>query len=201
MDKRTLLIGISLVALVALGAVLALTLTGEYQFEGALIDPAQPAPSLDLIDNHGQKFNLEDYHGEVVLVFFGYTSCPDVCPTTLSDMKQVEADLGELASDVQVVFVTVDPERDTVEKLDGYVTLFDPGFIGLTGPTDALEKAWSGYGVFREIDNESDTAAGYLVSHSSRLYLINPEGDLALTYNFGTLPEDIAKDIKYLLTN
>jgi protein SCO1/2 len=200
MDKRTLLIGISLVALVALVG-LILMLTGEYQYEGVLIDPANPAPPLNLTDSNGHEFDLEDYRGKVVLVFFGYTSCPDVCPSTMSDMKQVKAALGEAADEVQVVFVTVDPERDTVEKLHSYLALFDPSFIGLTGTTDDLEPAWNGYGVFREIDTESETAAGYLVNHSSRLYLINPQGELALTYSFGTLPEDIAKDVKHIVNN
>jgi len=85
MNKRVILIGISLLAFAALIA-LVLSLTKEYQFEGVLIDPAQPAPPLDLIDSKGRDFNLEDYRGEVVLLFFGYTSCPDVCPSTLSDM-------------------------------------------------------------------------------------------------------------------
>lgn len=200
MNKRMLLIGISLVAMVAL-ALVFVVLTGEYQFEGVLIDPAQPAPPINLIDSNGEDFHLEDYQGKVVLVFFGYTSCPDVCPSTLSDMKQVMAALGDLADQVQVVFVTVDPERDTVEKLGSYVSLFDTRFLGLTGDEEALGQAWSGYGVYREVDTETQTAAGYLVNHSSRLYLINPEGKLALTYSFGTQPEDIAKDIKHILTD
>jgi len=198
MNKRVILIGISLLAFAALIA-LVLSLTKEYQFEGVLIDPAQPAPPLDLIDSKGRDFNLEDYRGEVVLLFFGYTSCPDVCPSTLSDMKQVVAALGEAADDVQVVFVTVDPQRDTFEKLNSYLSLFNPTFLGLSGTEEDLEPAWNGYGVFREIDTESETAAGYLVNHSSRLYLIDPSGDLALTYSFGTPPEDIAKDIKHIL--
>lgn len=198
MEHRKLLIGISLVALVAFAA-LILILTQEYQFEGAVIDPAQPAPPLDLVDSKGQEFDLKKYQGDVVLIFFGYTSCPDVCPTTLSEMKRVEAALGEAAEDVQVVFVTVDPERDTTDKLNSYVSLFDPSFIGLTGSLEALETAWKDYGVFREIDTESETAAGYLVNHSSRLYLVNPDGELSVTYSYGTLPEDIAKDVKYIL--
>ncbi|HKJ26041.1 MAG TPA: SCO family protein [Anaerolineales bacterium] len=198
MNKRVILIGISLLAFAALIA-LVLSLTKEYQFEGVLIDPAQPAPPLDLIDSKGRDFNLEDYRGEVVLLFFGYTSCPDVCPSTLSDMKQVVAALGEAADDVQVVFVTVDPQRDTFKKLNSYLSLFNPTFLGLSGTEEDLEPAWNGYGVFREIDTESETAAGYLVNHSSRLYLIDPSGDLALTYSFGTPPEDIAKDIKHIL--
>ena len=200
MDNRKLLIGISLVALVALAA-LVLIITSEYEFEGAVLDPAQPAPPLNLIDSKGQEFDLKKYQGDVLLIFFGYTSCPDVCPTTLSEMKRVEAALGEAAEDVQVVFVTVDPERDTVDKLDAYVSLFDPSFIGLTGSTEALEIVWKDYGVFREIDTESETAAGYLVNHSSRLYMINPEGDLAITFSYGTPAEDIAKDVKYILNH
>jgi protein SCO1/2 len=107
--------------------------------------------------------------------------------------------LGEDAENVQVVFITVDPERDTQERLSSYLTLFDPDNIGLTGTDDQLEPIYREYGVFREIDTESQTEAGYLVNHSSRLYLIDQQGNLRLTYPFGSLPEDIAADIDYLL--
>lgn len=199
MDKRILLTGISLAALIALLAVIII-FTGDYQYEGVLIDPPLPAPPINLTASNGQQFQLEDYQGKVLLLFFGYTSCPDVCPSTLADMKQVMAALGDLSNQVQVVFITVDPQRDTVEKLGSYMSLFDPRFLGLTGDEASLGQAWSGYGVFREVDTESETAAGYLVNHTSRLYLISPEGQLALTYSFGTPPEDIAKDVKHILT-
>ena len=107
--------------------------------------------------------------------------------------------LGEDSDMVQAVFVTVDPDRDNVEKLKSYMGLFHPTFVGLTGTEEQLIKVWGDYGVIREIDTSTQTAVGYLVNHSSRLYLIDQDGKLLITYGFGTLPEDIAKDVAYLL--
>jgi len=146
-----------------------------------------------------QQFHLADHTGKIILAFFGYTSCPDVCPSTLSDMKRVAGILDDDSESIVVLFITVDPERDTVEKLNAYVSLFDSRFLGLTGDEDQLEKVWRDYGVFREIDTTSQTAAGYLVNHSSRIYLIDQDGRLFLTYAYGTPADDIAKDVAYLL--
>lgn len=198
MVKRAVLIGAGLLLLV-LGLAFGLSLTREYEFSGTVYENPTQAPPIVLPASDGAVFNLEDQRGKVVLVFFGYTSCPDVCPTTLSDMKRVTEILGDQAENTQVVFVTVDPERDTVEKLNSYVSLFNPSFLGLTGTDEDLTQVWTNYGVYREINAESKTAAGYLVDHSSRLYLIDSNGNLAITYSYGTPPEDIADDILYLL--
>lgn len=176
-----------------------LLLKQPYQFRGALIDPANPAPEIKLASSNEGTFELTSQTGKIVLIFFGYTSCPDVCPTTMSEMKQVRQLLKDDAEKVQVVFITVDPERDTQERLASYLSLFDPENIGLTGTTEELEAVYQEYGVFREIDTASQTEAGYLVNHSSRLYLIDQQGNLRLTYAFGTEPEDIAADIAHLL--
>jgi protein SCO1/2 len=195
--KFALIWGGAVVAAVII--VTILLLNQPYQFRGALIDPALPAPEIELPASTGGTFNLSSQTGKIVLIFFGYTSCPDVCPTTLSETKKVKQILGEDAKDIQVVFITVDPERDTQERLASYLSLFDPDNIGLTGTDNQLGQVWQDYGVFREIDTESQTEAGYLVNHSSRLYLIDQQGNLRLTYAYGSLPEDIAADIDYLL--
>ncbi len=176
----------------------ALLVTQRYTLRGSVIEPARPAPDIMLYDANNQIFHLEQQRGKIILIFFGYTSCPDVCPATLSEMKQLKARLGEMAQKVIFVFVTVDPDRDTQERLKQYLSGFDSTFIGLTGSTRELTKVWQDYGVVREITGD-DTAKGYLVSHSSRIYLVDTKGFLRLTYAFGTPFDDMLSDIRYLL--
>ena len=184
----------------SLGAGIYIRFSRPYEYNGVVYQNPVPAPAVELNGTKGE-FSLEDYSDKVVMLFFGYTSCPDICPSTMSDLKWVMDYLGDKADRVQVVFVTVDPERDTVEKLGSYVTLFNPSFIGLSGTEEELQPIWNGYGVFREIDNESDSMAGYLVSHTSRIYLVDPQGRLLITYGFGTAPEEITEDLVHVLGN
>ncbi len=190
---------IILVALsIAVGLLIVFTTNQQYEYHGVVYQDPQPAPQISLSGSKGE-FKLSDQQGKIVLLFFGYTSCPDICPSTLSDMKQVFNLLGDRADRAQVAFITVDPERDTVEKLSQYVSLFNPGFIGLSGTEDELAPIWDSYGVVREIDDTSGSQAGYLVNHTSRIYLVDPEGQLFITYGFGTPAEDISEDIDHIL--
>jgi protein SCO1/2 len=200
MVKRSLVIG-GVILVVAIGLGIFLGFLQEYAFNGVVYENPKPAPQIILDGSDDAQFNLKSLSDKIVLIFFGYTSCPDVCPSTLSDMKRVTKLLGDDADSVQVIFITVDPDRDTVEKLNSYLSLFDPKFLGLTGSVSDLEKVWDEYGVYREVDTSSKTAAGYLVNHSSRLYLIDQKGRLFLTYGYGTSPESIAEDIEYLISN
>jgi len=186
---------------VAIGLGIFLGFLQDYTFNGVVYENPKPAPQIILDGSDDGQFNLKSLSDKIVLIFFGYTSCPDVCPSTLSDMKRVTKILGEDADNVQVIFITVDPDRDTAEKLNSYLSLFDPKFLGLTGSVNDLEKVWDKYGVYREIDTSSKTAAGYLVNHSSRLYLIDQKGRLFLTYGYGTSPDSIAEDIEYLISH
>ncbi len=133
-----------------------------------------------------------------MLIFFGYTRCPDVCPVTLADFKKIKQQLNDQAGEARFVFITVDPERDLPETLDQYLAHFDPDFVGLTGSRDELEPVWNLFGVSQQKE-ETGSAAGYLVSHSSRTYVIDQNGDLRLTYSFGTRPDAIVQDIRHLL--
>jgi protein SCO1/2 len=169
-----------------------------YQYKGSFIEPAVQAPAISLIDHNGADWNLEEQEGKVVIIFFGYTSCPDVCPTTLSLFRQIKTLLGRDASSVVFVYVTVDPERDTPEKLKNNLSAFDPEFIGLTGSLEQLEPVWKGYGVFRE-KVLTESAAGYLMDHSAITYAVNKRGQLRLTYPFGMDPREITADIQHLL--
>ncbi len=169
-----------------------------YAYQGSLIDPPSPAVDFSLGSGDGSTFQLKEQRGNVVLLFFGYTHCPDVCPTTLYDFKQIKARLGKLSEKVQFVFVTVDPKRDTITHLHDYVTAFDPAFIALGGDFIELETVWSAYGVYREEKNFG-SAGGYLVNHTARVYVIDLEGKLRLTFPFGMAPEAMTKDVMQLL--
>lgn len=190
---------IGLVIFIAMiGILSAVFLSQPYSLVGSVIDPPVPAPPIILSSSHGDVFSLQDQHGKLVLIFFGYTFCPDVCPTTLVEMMQVKKKLGKLADNVEFVFITVDPKRDTQEQLTRYLKSFDPSFYGLSGDQDTLSQVWKDYGVFRE-ELISEGLSGYLVDHSSRLYLIDQVGNLRATYLFETPVDDIVGDLKFLL--
>jgi protein SCO1/2 len=137
--------------------------------------------------------------GKVVLLFFGYTSCPDICPTTLAELKQALEKLGpEKAQQVQVIFVTVDPQRDTPERVQEYVDHFNKDFIGLSGTESDLAAVWRNYGVFRE-NVEGTSAAGYIVNHTARVTLIDQDGNMRVSFAFDTPVDDIVHDLKLIL--
>ena len=198
MNTRVLQVGLGLLVLIGVVMVVIYFLPATETFRGTLFDPALPAPEIELMQGNGSSFRLSEMRGDVILLYFGYTFCPDVCPTTLSELRRVVADLGEDASRVRVVLVTVDPERDTPEKLQEYMALFNPAFIGLGGSMAEMEKVWKDYGVYREVTEFPNSASGYLVNHTARVYLIDPDGNLRLSYSYGTPPDDIVHDIKIL---
>jgi protein SCO1/2 len=198
MNTKLLWVGLGLAFLIGVVMGVTILLPKTDTFRGTLYDPALPAPEISLVRDNGSSFQLSELRGNAVLLFFGYTSCPDVCPTTLSELRAVDESLGTNASKVKVVFVTVDPERDTPEVIQKYVSIFNPAFIGLSGSQDELEPIWKDYGVYREVDKSSSTATGYLVTHSARLYVIDSDGNLRLSYSYGTPTDDIVHDLKIL---
>jgi protein SCO1/2 len=169
------------------------------EFKGGVLDPPRPAPDFTLRAQDRGEFRLSRYRGDVVVLTFGYTFCPDVCPTTLAELAQVRERLGGAAKRLRVVFVTVDPERDSLERLRAYTRAFDSTFVGLTGTPDQLASVWKAYGVVAQKRVVPGTAAAYLVDHSAFVYVIDPEGRLRLMFPFGTAIEDMAHDIKLLL--
>lgn len=196
MKRRDVLVLGAILALVVIGVIYSLS--KPYAFHGSVLEPLLPAPEIRLTDFNGQPFSLDDQRGKVVLVFFGYTSCPDVCPTTLAEFRKVFAELGPQAEQVRVVFITVDPERDTPDKIAAYVTIFHPAFFGLSGSSEELEMVYKAYGVFRE-KQETGSAAGYLVSHTATVYVIDKQGNLRLTFPYGLGWEAMFEDVRYLL--
>lgn len=197
--RRILWIG-SVVLLVSVMVVAVVEeIASRSRYRGLLYDPPRPAPEFALRAAANRLVRLSDLRGKVVLLYFGYTACPDVCPTTLSDLRRVQKSLGARASQVQVVHVTVDPERDTPERLHQYLSGFHPDFLGLSGSLDELKPVWQAYGVVREVEPAPQSALGYFVNHSARVYLIDPEGRLFLSYAYGTPPEDILYDVQLML--
>ncbi|MCE9647904.1 MAG: SCO family protein [Chloroflexi bacterium] len=199
MDKKIVVVGLMVAALVALAALLALVFSGSGSFRGtAYGEPYPVAPPIELVRSNGERFRLSDQKGKINLLFFGYTSCPDVCPTTLAELNQVLTSLGNKTDLVQVLFVSVDPERDTPEKIQQYVNHFNSKFVGLSGSMDVLQGIWNDYGIYRE-EVQGDSAAGYTVNHTARVYLIDMDGNLRLSYGFETPVEDIVNDVRLLL--
>jgi len=142
MNTRVMQVGLGLLVLIGVVMAAVLLFPKTDTFHGTLYDPALPAPEILLNRDNGSSFRLSEQRGDVVLLFFGYTSCPDVCPTTLSELRKVNTELGGNANQVKVVFVTVDPERDTPEQIQKYVSIFNPAFIGLSGSLEELEPVW-----------------------------------------------------------
>jgi protein SCO1/2 len=171
-----------------------------YKFRGSVIDPPIAAANFTLKDQNGRPFQLSDQRSKIVLMFFGYTNCPDVCPTTLLQFKQARAQLGNQADRVRFVFVTVDPERDSTEKMKMYLGAIEPAIIGLGGSQAELESVWKAYGVYRQKQlGQSPDDYADLLEHSSRVYLVDAQGNLRLTYDFGVTADDMVQDIRYLL--
>jgi protein SCO1 len=150
-------------------------------------------------DHNGKMRSLADFKGKAVVVFFGYTQCPDVCPTTMTEMANVMKQLGPQADKVQVLFVTVDPERDTPELLAKYVPSFDPRFLGLTGDKAATEKMAKEFKVFYQ-KVPGKQAGSYAMDHTAGSFVFDPQGRIRLFIRHGQGPEPIAHDLKLLLS-
>jgi protein SCO1/2 len=172
-----------------------------YQYHGAQVEPPLPVTDFSLPAMDGTEFRLSDYQGQIVLLYFGYTSCPDVCPATLYQVKRAIETLGERATGVQVVMVTVDPQRDTPERLTAYLNNINPAFIGLrTTDLVQLDEVMAQFGAYYEIDADtSGSAAGYTISHTASVFVIGRDMSLRLIFPFGTSGEDMAQDLTHLL--
>lgn len=167
-------------------------------FQATDITGAAFARDFRLTDHNGRVRTLADFRGKIVAVFFGYTHCPDVCPTTLSDFARALDRLGPQAARVQVVFVTVDPERDTPELLQAFVPAFNPSFLGMYGDEATLRQLAKEYKVVYQKTSVKG-ADDYLIDHSAGTYVYDPQGRLRLLMPYGSSPEAIAQDLKTLL--
>ena len=168
-------------------------------FKATDITGAAYGKTLELTDHTGAARTLADFRGKLVVLFFGFTQCPDVCPTTLVTMAEVMKQLGPDADKVQVLFVTLDPERDTPTVLAGYVTAFDPRFLALSGDAAATTRAAREFKVFMQ-RNAGTSADNYSIDHTAASYVIDRAGQLRLYVRHGASAADIAADLKLLLS-
>jgi protein SCO1 len=164
--------------------------------KAGVFNPAREAPDFSVRGSDGTALTLSRYRGKVVLLGFGYTSCPNVCPVTLAVLAQAHRKLGPLGSQVQVIYLTVDPERDNAERLKQYLVAFDPTFVGGTGTAAQMAAVRLSYGVTAE---KHGTGSDYAVAHSSFVYLITRDGRLRALMPFGHKADDYVHDISMLL--
>ncbi len=182
--------------LLALGLLAGCT-PAEPVFKSTDISGTSYGRTLRLTDHHGQERTLADFKGKVVTIFFGYTQCPDVCPTALSGMSTVMQELGPEADRVQVLFVTVDPERDTPELLAQYVPVFDARFLGLYGTPEKIAEVAKEFRVFYR--KSGDLAGHYTIDHTAGTYVFGPDGRPRLYVKHAEDPQVVVADIKALL--
>jgi protein SCO1/2 len=196
--KWLLIGGIALILGLLVGWVIIKLIGPPYTYHGTVIQSPEPARNFTLTGSGGEQVNLRDFRGQAVLLYFGYTFCPDVCPATLVELAQANERLGDDAQKAQVIMISLDPDRDTPEQLEEYVTHFDPSFIGITGSEDEVAQVATQYGIFYE-KHEGTIATGYLIDHTASVVVIDPDGHLRLIYPFGTPAEEIAEDIRHLV--
>jgi protein SCO1/2 len=195
--RTTLRIGMWMVIVLLLAA------CNSHTFSGTAYNPVIAASEIEGTSGDGTAFRLSDLRDKVVLVFFGYTNCPDICPMTLGDMKQVQTQLGDKAKDVAFVLVSLDPDRDTPERLKAYTSAFSPDFIGVQVANEDLEGAEgvkAAFGVFSEKRILSEASPeNYAVDHTGWTYVIDRKGNLREVLSTDAPIEGIVKDIEYLL--
>jgi protein SCO1 len=164
--------------------------------KAGVFSPARDAPDFKLNGSDGAVLQLSKYRGKVVVLAFGFTSCPDVCPTTLAVLAQARGKLGREGDQVKVVYVTVDPERDDARTMRKYLAAFDPSFVGGTGTAEKLAAVRKEYGILAE---KKAAGSSYVVAHSSYTYLIDREGKLQALMPYGHSAEDYVHDLRILL--
>jgi protein SCO1 len=192
LNRKYLVIAILVaVVVVAAGLVFAWYSSTHPAFHGSLITPSQPAGDFSLTSQTGSTVKLSDFRGKYVLLYFGFTNCTSECPLTMGFLKQMHDKLGSLADQTQVVMISTDPARDTPAALGDFLGHFDPSFIGLTSTKENLQPVWSEYGV-TVLDNGE--------THSSYLYLIDPQGNLVATYPLLQNADGLTADIRNLLS-
>ncbi len=188
-----------LVVLASVVALLALAGCSKYTFRGNAVDPPVTLPDLKLTDTRGASFSLSAQRGRVVLLYFGYTNCPDACPLTLSHLAQAKRALAAQASDISLVFVTTDPERDTASVLAQYVARFDPAIVALRGSPDELASIYQAYHVSVIREKQTAGKSGYLIGHSDYVYVLDKAGRWRDIFDSTSKVNDIASDVRHLL--
>ena len=195
MKRRAL---VQSLALGATAAVLAACSPDKPQFRAIDITGAEYARDFQLTDHNGQPRSIKDFAGKVVVVFFGFTQCPDVCPTALAELAEVKRTLGKDGDRLQGIFVTVDPDRDTPEVLKGYMANFDPSFLALRGTPEQLAAMAKDFKVYYK-KVEGKTPTSYTMDHSAGSFVYDTQGRIRLYTRYGSGAQALADDIRLLL--
>ena len=190
------LVILALLLVLAVGAIRIVN--PPHTWTGMLMDPLAPVNDFSLTAAGVKPVRLSDFRGKLVALYFGYTYCPDVCPTTLAELAAGMRDLGADAQQVQVIFISVDPARDTPERLADYVANFDPSFIGITGSPEEIAAVATPLGIYYQA-HEGTAATGYLVDHTATVMVLDRQGRLRLLLPFGTTGAQAASDLRALL--
>lgn len=197
--KMKWIIGIIVAAVILfVGAYFAGTMLRPYQYHGNTMESTEPPGDFTLIDHNGNRMHLSDYEGKWVILYYGYTFCPDVCPTTMMQLGRMMPLLGKDVRRVQVFMISVDPERDTPERLKEYVTYFHPDFIGLTGTPEEVADAAAPFGIYYK-RKEVEGASGYLMDHTASVTILDPQGRVRLIWPYGVTADEMAEDLKHLM--
>lgn len=209
MQPRTLLIIFSMVLMLLVGCTTAspdtstaapqATQSDADQLRGAVINPPRSLSDFALMSTTGEPFSFSDHQGEILLIYFGYRACPDFCPTTFAELKQVYKELDEPNDKLKILFVTLDPERDTLENLTLYTQAFHDDFIGLRDDGEALQQLMKEFGVVAERRQLGDSSLSYLIDHTASVFLVGTDGRLQAQYLYGTDYRDIVHDVRILM--
>lgn len=194
--RRAWLVILALLLVLTVGAIRIVN--PPHTWTGMLMDPLAPVNDFSLTAAGGKPVRISDFRGKLVALYFGYTYCPDVCPTTLAELAAGMRDLGADAQQVQVIFISVDPARDTPERLADYVANFDPSFIGITGSPEEIAAVATPLGIYYQA-HEGTAATGYLVDHTATVMVLDRQGRLRLLLPFGTTGAQAASDLRALM--
>ncbi|MQA42124.1 SCO family protein [Rugamonas aquatica] len=188
-------------------ALLAMTIAFSAQaadtlgLKAGVFDPPRMAPDFTVRGSDGKELKLSQYRGKLVLLEFGYTSCVDVCPVSLGMLAEARRQMGAQASQLQVIYITVDPERDTPDRMRNYLRAFDPTFIGATGTPQQMARVRQDYGITATKKMIDGSKTDYTVGHSSYLYFVDRKGSLRALLPFGRTAADVVHDATLLLKN
>ncbi|MYM90317.1 redoxin domain-containing protein [Rugamonas sp. FT82W] len=188
-------------ALVAMAITFGVQAADTLGLKAGVFDPPRMAPDFTVRGSDGKELKLSQYRGKLVLLEFGYTSCVDVCPVSLGMLAEARRQMGAQASQLQVIYVTVDPERDTPERMRNYLRAFDPTFIGATGTPQQMARVRQDYGITATKKMIDGSKTDYTVGHSSYLYFVDRKGSLRALLPFGRTAADVVHDATLLLKN
>ena len=197
MNNRNLIYVILAIVLILLAAAVY-EFTRPVTYFGSLIEPPKPMPDFVLQSANG-PVKLSSFRGKYVALYFGYTSCPDICPTTLAALKAALNLLNGQDSQVQVIFVSVDYKRDTPEKLSNYMQNFSPNFVGLVGMQSQTDQVTKDFGISYKLNDPDPATGAYSVDHTANILVLDHQGKLVLTWAYNQQPDEMESDLKILL--